>query len=125
MHLDSGFKKNERLSRKNKIKELFTRGSSFYLRPLRIKYAPGEGEVHQVVVTVPKRIFRNAVDRNRVKRFIREAYRRQKFLISSISPLSIAFIYSGDPEVDQEMADAAVRSALEKIVTVHGLNSES
>ncbi len=125
MHVDSGFKKTERLSRKNKIKELFTRGSSFYLRPLRIKYTPGEGKVHQVVITVPKRIFKKAVDRNRVKRFIREAYRKQKFIISTLSPLSIAFIYNGDQQVDQEIVEAAVKSALEKIVSAHGINSES
>jgi ribonuclease P protein component len=125
MHVDTGFRKNERLSRKNMIKELFNRGSSFYMRPLRVKYRPGDGDVHQVVISVPKRIFKLAVSRNYVKRLIRESYRRHKHILSAIPPYHMAFIYSGDKEVNAELLDTAVKSALVKIISAHGINSES
>ncbi|MBQ9410758.1 MAG: ribonuclease P protein component [Bacteroidales bacterium] len=53
-------------------------------------------DASRIVVSVPKRLFKRAVKRNLLKRRIREAYRRQKGLLSA--PMDILFIYSA-PEV--------------------------
>ena len=56
-------------------------------------FEPGEADSTQVLISVPKRLFHNAVDRNRVKRQIREAYRTNKSLLVTSKPLSVAFLW--------------------------------
>ena len=76
-----GFPKAERLCGKKKIEELFKDGSSFFLHPILLKYiAVAEGP-HRILITVPKKKHKRAVDRNLIKRRIREAYRLNKALI--------------------------------------------
>ncbi len=70
------FKKSERLSSKKDIQELFNNGSSFYLYPFKVITLPADtSKLHQVLFSVPKRLFKRAVDRNLLKRRMREAYR--------------------------------------------------
>ncbi|SRR5690606_30379678 len=74
------FKKEERLCAKRSIDDLFTNGSSFVLYPFRIVYLrrPLDGVPVQMLVSVAKRRFPRAVDRNLLKRRIRECYRLNK-----------------------------------------------
>jgi ribonuclease P protein component len=75
------FKREERLRSKKLIERLFREGSSFNSYPLRFiaLHVPGPTDLPvQVLVSVSKRIFKKAVDRNRLKRQMREAYRLQK-----------------------------------------------
>ena len=76
------FPKEEHLCRKKLIDELFGQGSSFGLYPLRLVWRPTESpatEPLQVLVSVSKRNFKRAVDRNYLKRLMREAYRLNKY----------------------------------------------
>ncbi len=90
------FSKSERLSKKKDIQELFDKGSSFYLHPFKVFFRkqPESPGVHQVLFSVPKRNFKHATDRNRIKRRMREAYRLNKALLPSASALQIAYIYT-------------------------------
>ena len=91
------FRKEERLSKDKLIQELFDKGSSFYLFPFKVFFMPNpdrEISCHQVVISVSKRNFKRAVDRNLIKRRIREAYRLNKELIPVQNKLLIAYIYS-------------------------------
>lgn len=90
------FKKSERLYKKKEIKELFEKGSSFYLYPFKIIHLPDSDRSHhpKVLVSVSKRNFKKAVDRNRLKRVIKEAYRLNKHQIQSKQDLLIAYIYT-------------------------------
>ena len=76
------FSKEERLCSVKLIDKLFHNGSSFLLYPFRIIWLqealPSEKPV-QVLISVPKKKFKRAVDRNLLKRRIREIYRLQKF----------------------------------------------
>jgi ribonuclease P protein component len=77
------FSKAERLHSKKLIKELFEKGSSFFLYPykiliLEVPKADEQQPEAQVMFTVSKRSFKKAVDRNRIKRLLREVYRLQK-----------------------------------------------
>jgi ribonuclease P protein component len=73
--------KNERLHSKKLIKELFDKGSSFFLYPFKVLVLdapPGVDETHQVLFSVSKRKVKKAVSRNLIKRRVKEAYRLNK-----------------------------------------------
>jgi len=76
-----GFPKAERLTGKKKIEELFADGSSFFLHPFLVKYLPAQEGPHKILITVSKKKFKRAVDRNRIRRLIREAYRLHKHVL--------------------------------------------
>ncbi|MCZ4245741.1 ribonuclease P protein component [Pedobacter punctiformis] len=75
------FRKEERLCSRKHLDLLFKNGSSFLLYPFRISYLfidqPAEVPA-QVVINVPKKRYKRAVDRNLLKRRIREVYRLNK-----------------------------------------------
>ena len=84
MSLSFKFNKAERLKNHHLLSTLFTSGKSFSAYPLRVVYIPIEEPglfPAQFSLSVPKKKFRLAVDRNRIRRQIREAYRLQKHLL--------------------------------------------
>ncbi|MDR2119425.1 MAG: ribonuclease P protein component [Tannerella sp.] len=93
--------KNERLSGKRHIDALFVDGSSFISYPLRVIYLPMKNDKYGVRVSVlihaPKKKLKHAVDRNFVKRRIRENYRLRKHILSGAfadgESLLVAFLY--------------------------------
>ncbi|RZL13992.1 MAG: ribonuclease P protein component [Pedobacter sp.] len=75
------FRKEERLCSRKHLELLFKNGSSFLLYPFRVSYIFIEDKLEipvQVVINVPKKRYKRAVDRNLLKRRIREAYRLNK-----------------------------------------------
>jgi len=78
---DFKFPKAEKLTGKKKIEELFQDGSSFFLHPFLLKYKTTDESVHRILIAVPKKKIKRAVDRNLIKRRVREAYRLNKHLI--------------------------------------------
>lgn len=75
------FKKEEKLKSTKLIEQLFEQGSSMYEFPLRLMYLKiNHDSNHPVKVSfsVSKRKFKRAVDRNRIKRLMRECYRLNK-----------------------------------------------
>ncbi|HEX7014124.1 MAG TPA: ribonuclease P protein component [Cyclobacteriaceae bacterium] len=103
------FRKSERLYKRKEIQELFEKGSSFHLYPFRVLVMRQDppGPNHKILISVPNRVFRKAVDRNLLKRRIREAYRLQKHKLPS-GPLTVGFVYTGTKllsfaEISQKM----------------------
>ncbi len=75
------FRKHERLTGRDAINALMKEGSALTDRPLRVVgrlTPPAGGPPARVAFAVPKRHVRNAVDRNRIRRRMREAYRLEK-----------------------------------------------
>jgi ribonuclease P protein component len=74
------FGRNERLKSRKQIDALFTDGKKFVLQPFRIHYelAPATGVPLQFGIGVSSKVFRKAVDRNRIKRVARECWRLEK-----------------------------------------------
>lgn len=89
--------KDERLRSKTSIDKLFKEGKGFVKFPIKMQYMPHERPLHQVAFTAPKRNFKRAVDRNRIKRLMRETYRTNKHILynKDIPSQAIFFIYIG------------------------------
>ncbi len=80
---DFSFKKAEKLCSQKAIERLFSEGRSFAKYPLRLVWLPVEaveGAVYpvQTAMSVPRKKFKRAVARNRIRRLMREAFRMNK-----------------------------------------------
>ena len=83
-HMTYHFPKAERLHRKKVINTLFRTGKRWYGKFLILYYLPlkaAGNPNHQVLFSVPKSRYKKAVDRNKVKRRLKEAYRQHKHLL--------------------------------------------
>lgn len=118
------FPKAERLSSRIVIERLFSGGGrSLPIFPLRIVYMPLEEEgfpAASVLVIVPKRRFKKAVDRNRVKRQIREAYRKNKeILLESLNAsgrkMAVALIWIDNRQRESAEVEAKVKRLLQLV----------
>lgn len=73
------FQKEERLCSRRLIDRLYEEGHRLMVFPYSVQWLTvGEGELCQVMTVAPKRKFKHAVDRNRVRRLTRECYRLRK-----------------------------------------------
>lgn len=101
------FGKEERLCSKAMIDDLFAHGQSFFVYPFKVVFSTIPVEQPQlnpyparVLFSVPKRRFKLAVDRNKLKRLLREGYRREKYLLYQVLTVeakqtNLAFVYTG------------------------------
>lgn len=92
------YPKEERLKSRITIDEMFSNGKSVGKYPLRLVFIPVENTKNlplQMGVSVSKRYFKRAVDRNYFKRLLREAYRLNKHLLLQEikQPYAIMFFY--------------------------------
>ncbi len=117
-----GFGRKEKLKSRKKIEALFATGKSFPAFPLRVIYLfePGEPAGLLVGVSASKRNFKKAVDRNRVKRLLREAYRLEKeVLLEKTKALGLAgnvfFMYNGKSIAGFDEISAAMKKALKQL----------
>ncbi|MCH5310136.1 MAG: ribonuclease P protein component [Prevotella sp.] len=119
------FRKRERIVSKHLIETLFGGGDSlsvtaFPLKAVYMQLGRHEGdEPVQVLVSVPKKRFKHAVDRNRVKRQVREAYRLNKGLLMEQLPdterMLLAFIWLADRHYQSQDVTERVVSVLQRI----------
>ncbi|MDO5608132.1 MAG: ribonuclease P protein component [Capnocytophaga sp.] len=109
--------KKERLCSRTLIRQLFAEGKSVQSYPLKMLYLPCETlPSWQVLVSVPKRNFKRAVHRNRIKRLLRENYRLTKHSINSLftGNYIIAFIYLGKEMPDFSLVENKMNACIEK-----------
>src|SRR5476651_807855 len=93
------FKKEERLCNKKLIDELFHNGSSFLCYPFKASWLLIEQPLHfpvQVLFSVSKKRFKRAIDRNLIKRHMREAYRlhKQQHLYDTLNTAGKKIVFS-------------------------------
>lgn len=103
---------------------LFKEGKSFAVFPLRVYYlevaVTEKRHGMKCAFSVPKRLYRKAVDRNRLKRQMREAYRLNKSEIQILAqehPLDIILIYYGAEPFAYARIEQATQRILLRLVT--------
>jgi ribonuclease P protein component len=90
------FPKKEKLKSKKLIEQLFAEGIGVTNYPIRLVYLKtkyNDGSKCKVGVTASKRNFKSAVQRNRIKRLLRESYRLNKHLIFNNIEGDFAFMF--------------------------------
>lgn len=115
--------KEERICSKKLINELFTgNGRSMTAFPLRVVFMRRTIVDDQpraaMLVSVPKRYFKHAVDRNRVKRQVREAFRRNKSIITQNltddhEAVAMAFVWL----TDEKFPSSEVENRMVRLLT--------
>ena len=116
------FGKEEKLKKKNLITELFASGKSTSVFPLKMVFLENDHESPfkvQAGVSVSKRNFKSAVDRNRIKRLMRESYRKNKNLIykdENTKKHILMFIYQGKNELSYEELEKRMNELIHKFL---------
>ena len=116
------FGREEKLKKKNLITELFASGKSVSAFPIKMIYLEYDHDSSfkiQASVSVSKRNFKNAVDRNRIKRLMRESYRKNKYLIYKDEDTKkhlIMFIYQAKSEVTYEQMEKKMNQVIIKFL---------
>ena len=120
--------RQERLKSRKLLEQLFREGQTLFVHPLKLYFRAKDLPIDmklQAGFGVSSRTFKKAVDRNRIKRLVREAYRLQKSSLQTAMEnangrLAVFFLYTGKelPEFDliKEKMGAALEK-LEKIVS--------
>ena len=117
--MDQQFGKKDRLKSKKLIDKLFVEGKNIKSFPLKLVYTPFEdleGPKLKTGVSVPKKLVKTAVKRNRIKRLMREVFRKNKYLVASHLSTSQAFmfIYISREEITYEKLEESMIKILKK-----------
>jgi ribonuclease P protein component len=117
--------KNERLHSKKLIKELFSKGSSFFLYPFKVYYFLADKDVSgsdvQVLFSVSKKKLKKAVDRNTVKRKLRNAYRLNKHILFNVKnsemdkKIIVGFVYVSNDILNYTELEGKLIKSLQKL----------
>jgi ribonuclease P protein component len=128
--LKNSLPKKEKLKGTAGVKKHFGSKKGVFQYPLKMVYLLHEGEganaksiFPKTLFVVPKRLYKRAVDRNRLKRLMREAYRTNKQLLlqeeggaSSQSQLaSVSFMYVGKEALPFAYIDKKMKKALHQL----------
>ncbi|WP_207533950.1 ribonuclease P protein component [Desertivirga arenae] len=122
------FRKEERLCSKKLLDELFHNGSSFLVYPFRVVHLPLSSSGNppsQIVIGVGKRKFKHAVDRNLLKRRIREAYRlnKEELLYNFLRENNLQLIFSihfvGKEIADYTFIEKKLKVALSQLTRAY------
>lgn len=124
------FKKEEKLKSRKAIEQLFRHGKAFSNFPFKIlwKFNETVSSELQTGFTVSSKQFKKAVDRNRIKRLMRESYRIQKNelqqqLKKSNKQLAVFFIYVGNELPDHPFIFEKTGKAIKHLIKIVNENS--
>jgi len=117
--MPQSFPRKEKLKSKKLIEKLFEEGKSVSNYPIKLIYLKTELPSNvsiQAGVTVPKKNFKSAVKRNRIKRLMRESYRLNKALVfnNSKGTFAFLFLYLGKESPNYALVEKNLKAALHK-----------
>ncbi|MFL0352843.1 ribonuclease P protein component [Xanthomarina sp. GH4-25] len=119
--MNATYSHKEKLKSEKLISQLFLEGKSVSAYPLRMVYLKtthNDAIKVKAGVSVSKRNFKNAVDRNRIKRLLREAYRLQKgaFFNNMTTQYALMILYIGKEKPTYAEVEAKMTQLLQKFV---------
>lgn len=126
------FSKEEKLTGKTSIDQLFNEGKSFNLFPFKVFYRIAinpDDPAARLLIAIPKKKVKHAVDRNRLRRLVREAYRLNKAeLVTCLETGSVhlhfALIFTGESvDLTYKEVELKITDALAKLVKIIGSES--
>lgn len=117
------FSKQEKLTGETTVNELFLTGNSFLAYPIRIVWSAdqtAEPAFLKVLVSVPKKKLKHAVDRNRVKRLLRETFRLQNYALKLLVAqqglhVKMAIVWIPNEVLDYAKVERKMSEALVKM----------
>lgn len=119
-----GLKKQERMVSRKLMETLFGGGGqSMIAYPLRVVYMKRERQAGdapvQILVSVSKKRFRHAVDRNRVKRQVREGYRKHKHIlweaVTDSEQLLLALVWLSDRHQATQEVESRLTGLMQRV----------
>jgi ribonuclease P protein component len=116
------FSKAEKLKSKAQIERLFLEGKSVTFYPLKLIYQSTPLVTHKGIiasVSVSKKLYKKATDRNRIKRLLREAYRLNKPMVFNNieGDFAVMILYLGKEMPSFEKMNSHMKRLLEKFIT--------
>lgn len=116
--MNESFGKNQKLKSKKQIDLLFMEGKNIKSYPLKLIFAPIESSEKpglKTGVSVPKKLVKTAVKRNRIKRMMREVFRKNKYLVTNelTSSYAFMFIHISREEMPYEKLEKSMKWILE------------
>ena len=117
------FKKNERLCNLILINQLFEKNRSYFKYPFKLIWKESEitsDYPAQMLISVPKRKFKKAVDRNLIRRRSKEIYRHQKsFLYETLNKkekkIIFIFIYIAKEILEHRQIEKSIKTLLKNL----------
>jgi ribonuclease P protein component len=116
------FSKSERLCSKVLIDNVFEKGKVIVGPSFKLIWLCAdkpEDQPVQIVITVPKRNFKKAVDRNKIKRRIREVYRRNKNVLYNViegKTVYLMLMYTGKSIIEYKDAEEKIIKMLQRLI---------
>ncbi|MEM0541539.1 ribonuclease P protein component [Flavobacterium sp. j3] len=129
--MDFTYPKSEKLKSKKIIDLLFSEGKSVGKYPLRLVYVQHDFEENVPVkmgVSVSKKYFKKAVDRNYLKRVLRECYRLNKSLLTEHleKKYCVMFFYQTNEKLSYQEIEEKTKLLFEKFIkTIHQENNSN
>ncbi|MEM6515334.1 MAG: ribonuclease P protein component [Bacteroidota bacterium] len=112
------YNKKNKLKSKKLIDALFSEGKSVVAFPLRMVFLKLDDDAHlsKIGVSVSKRNFKKAVDRNRIKRLLRECYRLNQNVIfnNSSTAYALMILYLGKDMLNYHAMDKKMKQLFDK-----------
>ena len=119
------YNKKEKLKSRKQLEQLFSAGKTFTVFPLKIFYELNDAQdnILKTGVGVSKKYFRKAVERNRIKRLLREAYRTEKtellnYIQQNKKQIALFFLYIDKSLPDYNLLKQKMQQAIEKLIKV-------
>jgi len=121
--MNQGLPKNERLKSRKQISTLFSENQHVFSYPFKCITAhidPTDQAPAKLLISVSKRTFKRAVDRNHMKRLIREAYRKNKEIIyneidTTQSQVLLGILFVGKEVMQYHEVEKSMIKALHKL----------
>lgn len=119
------FGKDEKLCSPTEIAELFSKGKPLFKHPVKFLWlatGPSNGQKARVIITVSKRNFKSAVQRNRIKRLLRECYRKNKHIFESLAAdqqLLIGLIFIGKEIPGINVLEPIIITLFKRLIAEH------